>query len=213
MGNCQAIDAATLVVQHPNGKVDQMYWPVPASEIMKINPGYYVALLITTTVCHTSPKIEPNSDPNTQKNTHKTTTTTNKTTQKNSSNTTKNTHNDKNSGTSTGDGRNTVRITRVKLLRPTDTLTLGHVYRLISSKEVMKGLVAKKQAKMRKNGIELADSEGLKEAQNFARSQQHKNHQGSRHGHRSKTASASNGGSAKPKTWQPSLHSISEAAS
>ena len=39
----------------------------------------------------------------------------------------------------------------------------------------MKGLVAKKQAKMRKNGIELADSEGLKEAQNFARSQQHKN--------------------------------------
>ena len=132
MGNCQAIDAATLVVQHPNGKVDQMYWPVPASEIMKINPGYYVALLITTTVCHTSPKIEPHSDPNTHKNT-----TINKNTQKNSntrSNTTKNTQNDKNSSTSTGDGRNTVRITRVKLLRPTDTLTLGHVYRLISSK-------------------------------------------------------------------------------
>lgn len=41
--------------------------------------------------------------------------------------------------------------------------------------EVMKGLVAKKQAKMRKNGIELADSEGLKEAEILARrSQQEK---------------------------------------
>ena len=101
MGNCQAIDAATLVVQHPNGKVDQMYWPVPASEIMKINPGYYVALLITTTICHTSTKQGLNNNNN------------------------------------KGDGRNTLRITRVKLLRPTDSLVLGHVYRLISSQGLL----------------------------------------------------------------------------
>lgn len=78
----------------------------------------------------------------------------------------------------------------------------------------MKGMVAKKQAKMRKNGIELADSEGLKEAEKLVkRSQQEKTHQVSRHGHRSRTSSASNGGTARPKTWQPSLHSISEATS
>ena len=33
----------------------------------------------------------------------------------------------------------------------------------------MKGLVAKKLAKMMKNGIELADSDGLKEADKFVR--------------------------------------------
>jgi len=39
--------------------------------------------------------------------------------------------------------------------------------------EVMKGLGAKKQAKMRKNGVELADSEALRDAEKFAtRSQQ-----------------------------------------
>jgi len=39
--------------------------------------------------------------------------------------------------------------------------------------EVMKGLVAKEEAKMRKNGIGLADSEALNDAEKFAtRSQQ-----------------------------------------
>ncbi|KAJ8449131.1 LOW QUALITY PROTEIN: hypothetical protein Cgig2_004186 [Carnegiea gigantea] len=129
MGNCQAIDAATLVIQHPDGKAENMYWPIPASQIMKMNPGHYVALLITTTISHTT--------------------------------------------TSAAMGRSSVRITRVKLLRPTETLALGHVYRLISTQEVMKGLVAKKEAKMRKNGIGLADSEALNDAEKFAtRSQQ-----------------------------------------
>lgn len=195
MGNCQAIDAATLVIQHPSGKVDNLYWPVPASEIMKLNPGHYVALLITTTICHT--------------------TTTKTTTNSQKSSSSKGSQNN-NSTSGAGTGRNSVRITRVKLLRPTDTLTLGHVYRLISTQEVMKGLVAKKQAKMRKNGIEIADSEALKEAEKLARkSQQDKTHQVSRHGngHRSRTTPTPNGGTAKPRTWQPSLHSISEAAS
>ena len=101
MGNCQAIDAATLAIQHPNGRVDKMLIPVPASQIMKMNPGYYVALLITTTICHTSTKQGLNNNNN------------------------------------KGDGRNTLRITRVKLLRPTDSLVLGHVYRLISSQGLL----------------------------------------------------------------------------
>ncbi|GMQ10190.1 hypothetical protein CsSME_00053288 [Camellia sinensis var. sinensis] len=88
MGNCQAIDNATLAIQHPCGRVDKLYWPVNASEVMKMNPGHYVALLLTTT----------------------TTTTTGS-------------HNSSNS----------VRITRIKLLRPTDTLILGQVYRLITT--------------------------------------------------------------------------------
>lgn len=102
MGNCQAIDAATLVVQHPSGKVDTFYWPVSANEIMKMNPGHYVALLISTTLCQTSDK---ENCP------------------------VKNEHNNNNNNSNS----NQVRLTRIKLLRPTDTLVLGQVYRLITT--------------------------------------------------------------------------------
>ena len=95
MGNCQAIDAATLVVQHPNGKVDKFYWAVSASEIMKMNPGHYVALLISTTLCQTNDK--------------------------------------ENCPVKNDNNNNQVRLTRIKLLRPTDTLVLGQVYRLITT--------------------------------------------------------------------------------
>lgn len=92
MGNCQAIDAATLVIQYPCGKAEKLYWPVSASEVMKTNPGHYVALLITTTLCPTT-----------------------------------------GTASTTADAPSSVRITRVKLLRPTDTLVLGQVYRLITA--------------------------------------------------------------------------------
>lgn len=46
MGNCQAIDAAALVIQHPDGRLERLYWPVTASEVMKMNPGHYVSLII-----------------------------------------------------------------------------------------------------------------------------------------------------------------------
>ena len=46
MGNCQAVDAAALVIQHPNGRIERMYWSVSASEVMKMNPGHYVSLII-----------------------------------------------------------------------------------------------------------------------------------------------------------------------
>lgn len=91
MGNCQAIDNASLVIQQPSGRVDKMYVPVPASDIMKANPGYYVALLLTTTLYPPS------------------------------------------SAAVTATNNEPLRITRIKLLRPTDNLVLGHTYRLVSS--------------------------------------------------------------------------------
>lgn len=112
MGNCQAIDTATLVIQHPCGKVDKLYWPVNAGEIMRMNPGHYVALLISTTLCPAN----SNTDgcPNNTSATAIATATVAPTT------------NNSNNG-------NSVRLTRIKLLRPTDTLALGQVYRLIST--------------------------------------------------------------------------------
>ena len=106
MGNCQAIDAATLVIQHPSGKVEKLYWPVSASEIMKTNPGHYVALLISTTLC----PVKNNEDSG-----------------GNHESPNKNIENNNNNNT------NSVRLTRIKLLRPNDTLVLGQAYRLITS--------------------------------------------------------------------------------
>jgi hypothetical protein len=103
MGNCQAIDAATLELQHPNGKVDKFYWSVSASEIMKMNPGHYVALLISTALCPS------------------------------------NKNNNNNNNSNSNSNNNQVRVTRIKLLRPTDTLVLGQVYRLITAQGIYVG--------------------------------------------------------------------------
>ncbi|CAN4083046.1 unnamed protein product [Withania somnifera] len=48
MGNCQAAEAATVVIQHPGNKVERIYWSVTAHEVMSSNPGHYVALVITS---------------------------------------------------------------------------------------------------------------------------------------------------------------------
>ncbi|KAG2675804.1 hypothetical protein I3843_12G024000 [Carya illinoinensis] len=192
MGNCQAIDAATLVVQHPSGKVDTFYWPMSASEIMKMNPGHHVALLISTTLCPSNNGREDNSQ---VKN-----------------------NNSKNNLLQ-------VRLTKIKLLRPTDTLVLGQVYRLITSQEVMKGLWEKKQAKMKKNQSESAEMpERVKDKPKSRletaarRSELEKdNHvttyERERQGSRTVVASSTTSATARPRTWQPSLKSISEAAS
>ncbi|RZS08245.1 hypothetical protein BHM03_00039261 [Ensete ventricosum] len=45
MGNCQVTDAAAVVIQHPGGRAERLYWPTSASEVMKNNPGHYVALI------------------------------------------------------------------------------------------------------------------------------------------------------------------------
>jgi len=46
MGNCQAAEAATVVIQHNNNKVERIYWSVSAHEVMSSNPGHYVALVV-----------------------------------------------------------------------------------------------------------------------------------------------------------------------
>ncbi|XP_031272901.1 uncharacterized protein LOC116131395 [Pistacia vera] len=48
MGNCQAAEAATVVIQHPSNKIERIYWSVSANEIMNSNPGHYVALVVTS---------------------------------------------------------------------------------------------------------------------------------------------------------------------
>nr|GMD49710.1 uncharacterized protein LOC109188794 [Ipomoea batatas]GMD56758.1 uncharacterized protein LOC109188794 [Ipomoea batatas] len=48
MGNCQAAEAATVVIQHPGNKVERIYWSVSAHDVMNSNPGHYVALVITS---------------------------------------------------------------------------------------------------------------------------------------------------------------------
>ena len=48
MGNCQAAEATTVVIQHPGNKIEKIYWAVSANEIMSSNPGHYVALVVTS---------------------------------------------------------------------------------------------------------------------------------------------------------------------
>jgi hypothetical protein len=91
MGNCQAAEAAAAVVQHPGGRVERLYWATSAAEVMRANPGHYVAL-VTLRVAE---ERHENAD-------------------------------------GTG-ARRTVRLTRLKLLKPKETLLLGNVYRLITS--------------------------------------------------------------------------------
>lgn len=79
MGNCQAAEAATVVIQRPGGAIERIYWSVSANEVMGSNPGHYVAVV-----------------------------------------------------TVSAKSENGVPVKQLKLLRPDDTLHIGHVYRLIS---------------------------------------------------------------------------------
>nr|POE78782.1 hypothetical protein CFP56_78479 [Quercus suber] len=99
MGNCQAAEAATVVIQHPGNKIERIYWSVSAQEIMTSNPGHYVALVVT------SPTLK---------------------------------------------SENGTPLKQLKLLRPDDTLLIGHVYRLISFEDVLKEFAAKKCVKLGK---------------------------------------------------------------
>ncbi|KAF0928327.1 hypothetical protein E2562_003152 [Oryza meyeriana var. granulata] len=50
MGNCQAADAAAVVIQHPSsgggGRVERAYGAVSAAAVMAANPGHYVAAVV-----------------------------------------------------------------------------------------------------------------------------------------------------------------------
>ncbi|CAG7860364.1 unnamed protein product [Brassica rapa] len=84
MGNCQAVETATTVIQRPDGKLERVYSTVTASEVIKSHPGHHVALLISSYVPHGC----------------------------------------------------CLRVTRIKLLRPSDSLLLAHVCRLICSEGI-----------------------------------------------------------------------------
>ncbi|KAL9263697.1 hypothetical protein AKJ16_DCAP18321 [Drosera capensis] len=99
MGNCQAAEAATVVVVHPGNKVERIYCSVSAKEIMNANPGNYVAVVVAA----------PG-----------------------------------------GGGSNGPPARQLKLLRPDDTLLIGHVYRLISFEDVLKEFSSKKSVKLAK---------------------------------------------------------------
>ncbi|KAJ1389906.1 hypothetical protein SESBI_37913 [Sesbania bispinosa] len=172
MGNCQAVDAAVLVIQHPCGKIERLFWPVTASEVMRTNPGHYVSLIIPLPV----PSQEQNQE------------------------------------------QKTVRFTRVKLLRPNETLNLGHAYRLITTQEVMKVLKAKKHAKTRKPQAETVEKPHTvkPEKQSSAtggESDPGKTYQGMRAERHRIRAAPANPGVQRSKSWRPSLQSISESAS
>ncbi|XWS34858.1 hypothetical protein CRYUN_Cryun21dG0073000 [Craigia yunnanensis] len=172
MGNCQAIDAAALVIQHPCGRIERLYWPIPASEVMRMNPGHYVSLIIPLPVSE-----EENQD------------------------------------------QNTVRFTRVKLLRPSDTLALGHAYRLITSQEVMKVLRAKKYAKTKRQQLESNNKlQHGQENQSSGRDSGGKSdtvntYQEIKHERQSSRKTPVNAAAMRSKSWRPSLQSISEAGS
>ncbi|CAA7035004.1 unnamed protein product [Microthlaspi erraticum] len=159
MGNCQAAETATTVVQLPDGKSERFYCTISANEVIKTHPGHHVALLLSSSV--------PNGG--------------------------------------------SLRVTRIKLLRPSDNLLLGHVYRLISSEEVMRGLRAKKSEKMKKIHGEFSAAEEeinpltLRSESASDNDTQKKMHE--------KERGVNTGATNKVRAWQPSLQSISESTS
>ncbi|KAF3781151.1 hypothetical protein EJ110_NYTH37566 [Nymphaea thermarum] len=154
MGNCQAAEAATVIIQHPSGRIQRVYWSVSAAEIMNDNPGHYVASLA---VCF--------SDSPTP-----------------------------------GTG-----VTRVKLLRPQDTLHLGRIYRLINSQDIMKELWEKygKTKLKHRNVVEKDMRRSSSRPQSHS---QKRDQQQEQDGRRSRSSQST----PRPGQWRPSLQSISE---
>uniref|UniRef100_A0A1D1XE01 Regulatory protein pocR n=1 Tax=Anthurium amnicola TaxID=1678845 RepID=A0A1D1XE01_9ARAE len=181
MGNCQATDVAAVVIQHPGGRVERLYWPTPASEVMRSNPGHYVALITPCRLPNQAPQHQPGEPP---------------------------------AGPAAGEG---VRFTRVRLLRPKDTLVLGQVYRLVTSQEVIKGLRARKQEKMR------AQMEQFKQQRQYQRMKAPGDEQGlecpvapekdAQVGRQERSRHRAAQPAGRPRQWRPSLQSISEVGS
>ncbi|KAM0842115.1 hypothetical protein ACQ4PT_058568 [Festuca glaucescens] len=186
MGNCQAAEAAEVIVQHPGGKVERLYWPTPAADVMKSNPGHYVALVIL--------RLSPDDKALT-------------------------------GAEAAAAGAGAAKITRVKLLKPKDTLHLGQVYRLITAQEVTKALKARKNDKMRRCEAIKQQHEQLRRGAGAEQGGAYEKVSASlsillldaKHRHRSPggggaQAQAQPAGSGRGRNWRPSLHSISEAA-
>ncbi|XP_066328419.1 uncharacterized protein [Miscanthus floridulus] len=168
MGNCQAAEAANVLLQHPGGRVERLYWSTSAAEVMRANPGHYVAL-VTLRVA------EERKD-------------------------------------APGGERRTVRLTRVKLLKPKETLLLGHVYRLITTQEVTKAVQARKE-KQRKAQQQLLES---RQGTPRGAAEEEDNDEAALDASLDQLARQDNGSrssSARHRQWRPSLQSIDEATS
>ncbi|XP_020235036.1 uncharacterized protein LOC109814914 [Cajanus cajan] len=59
MGNCQAAEAATVVIQHPGNKIERVYWSLSAHQVMNSNPGHYVALVVSSPTLKSSDNATP----------------------------------------------------------------------------------------------------------------------------------------------------------
>uniref|UniRef100_A0A0D9X7W6 DUF4228 domain-containing protein n=1 Tax=Leersia perrieri TaxID=77586 RepID=A0A0D9X7W6_9ORYZ len=167
MGNCQAAEVAAVVIQHPGGKVERLYWPATAADVMRTNPGHYVALVLLSRVSG-----------------------------------------DGGGGAKADEtgGAAAAKITKIKLLKPKETLLLGQVYRLVTSQEVTKALQARRQEKMRRcKDVTDSTAAGEEEQRRPTDHQERKPPEKDRH---------RNGGSGgRGRNWRPALQSISEAAS
>ncbi|XP_058752867.1 uncharacterized protein LOC131626067 [Vicia villosa] len=171
MGNCQTVDAAALVIQHPSGKIERLYWSVSASYVMKANPGHYVSLIMP---------LPQGENTNHEESEEK---------------------------------KKPVLFTRVKLLKPDDTLTLGHAYRLITAQEVEKVLKAKKRRTHGKTeeGVEIEELEKESSAsESEGMLNTGKMYQAMRADRQRLKAAPVNPAAPRPKSWRPSLQSISE---
>lgn len=196
MGNCQAADAAAVVIQHPgDGKVERLYWQTTAADVMRRNPGHYVALVVLHVSGGGGGGGDAKADP----------------------------------AVAAVAGEGGARITKVKLLKPKDTLLLGQVYRLITSQEVTKAVQARRQEKMRvcDEVIEQQQRPRLHRRRQPPRprggaatqandeQRQPTDHQErerlEKDRHRSITAGGS--GSGRGRHWRPSLQSITELSS
>ncbi|XP_066328379.1 uncharacterized protein [Miscanthus floridulus] len=168
MGNCQAAEAANVLLQHPGGRVERLYWSTSAAEVMRANPGHYVAL-VTLRVAE-----ERQDDP--------------------------------------GGERRTVRLTRVKVLKPKETLLLGHVYRLITTQVVTKAVQARKE-KQRKAQQQLL---GSRQGTPRGAAEEEDDDEAALDASLDQLARQDNGSrssSARHRQWRPSLQSIDEATS
>ncbi|KAG5236703.1 hypothetical protein OIU76_011549 [Salix suchowensis] len=177
MGNCQAVDAAVLDIQHPSGKIERLYCPVSVSEVMRTNPGHYVSLIIPLPESGDQENVKP------------------------------------------------AQFTHVKLLRPCNTLALGHAYRLVTAQEVMKALQAKKCARLK--GQQQPESAGKNKSQLLVaqekkrsaycetkkKSSMEKDYRVPKHERHRHRMPSINSASLRSKSWRPSLQSISEAGS
>ncbi|CAL5043582.1 unnamed protein product [Urochloa decumbens] len=177
MGNCQAAEAATVVVQHPGGRVERLYWATSAAEVMRAHPGHYVALVTS----HRAAAADTGGGKPQQP-----------------------------------EQRGAARVTRVKLLKPRDTLALGQAYRLITVAEVSKALQAKKEEKTRRAQQLVLQPKHAGAGEDSRPPPQQlvdaSLHQQDRDAHRSNPSSAAHSG-VRHRHWRPSLHSIAEVSS